>query len=468
MKRHANRKKFISLCILAVVGVLLFGVQPATAQSCITEKAGRSLTCTANDVRIAKADNIRNLDGTTLASCISGQYFSFIADFHLVLSASARYDIGLWFATDGGGADGALSGTCSVNMITPLNNDPIPLGSSTSVNLDNDTCRDITTANGWGPPNGGVVTVRVNNVLCQDTDGNGNLNLPNCTSWSQNSGVVCNTPQDTVPGSPSKCNCDAGFNVPIHVDTPTGRATKTVSPAALPEPGGEFTYSISFTNTSQFVSVTLDRICDDQYGTIVWNAGPVCAPGSLGIITSTTCAVPQTLAVGANYSCSFKANFNSSTAPASLTDTVTFFGHDSNTTPKPIQKSASETASITDVPPDGTVTKSLDGLLCAVVRYKVKVTNNKPSADTLTLSALSDDQFGSITSVHDDVVGTSCSVPRSVGATPYECTFDAYFCGGSHTNKVTATLNDNDSNTAQPAESNSLTINVGATLQVAP
>ena len=74
----------------------------------------------------------------------------------------------------------------------------------------------------------------------------------------------------------------------------------------------------------------------------------------------------------------------------------------------------------------------------------------------------SDSGFGSITSVHDNVLATTCSVPQSVDATPYECTFDAYFYGGSHTNTVTATAGDNDGNTTQPTSS-SLTVNVGAT-----
>jgi hypothetical protein len=60
------------------------------------------------------------------------------------------------------------------------------------------------------------------------------------------------------------------------------------------------------------------------------------------------------------------------------------------------------------------------------------------------------------------VVATTCSVTQSVGATPYECTFDAYFCGASHTNTITATASDNDGSTTQPT-SDSLTVNVGAT-----
>src|SRR5438309_9483173 len=132
----------------------------------------------------------------------------------------------------------------------------LALGSAVAANRDGDACRDINTANGWGPPNGRVVTVRVDNVSCVDTDNDGKLNLPNCTSWSQNTGGVCNVPNDTVPGSPSKCSCDITFNLPILVETGTIQVTKDSSSASLPEPGGEFTFTVGVINTAQFTSVT--------------------------------------------------------------------------------------------------------------------------------------------------------------------------------------------------------------------
>jgi hypothetical protein len=285
---------------------------------------------------------------------------------------------------------------------------------------------------------------------------------------------VCLNPNDTVPGSPSKCHCDQAFTVPILVDRGQGGATKTATPLSLPEPGGEFTFDIGFKNTSQFVNVTLDRICDDKYGTIAYSAGPACPAGTLGTINSTTCVLPApALVPNATFSCSFTANFfpangvTSASAPASSTDTVTFYGHDSNPTPNAVQSSASATVKVTDVAPAGIITKSLDSLRCALVRYKVKAENNNPTVDTLLLTALTDSGFGDITAVQGDVKATTCVLPQGgqpVGSTPYECTFDAYFCGGSHTNSITATWHDNDGNETTPT-SNSLTVNVGAQQQ---
>ena len=469
-KRKWARLGICSLFLGALVlGGLLLGAQPASAQTCI-QQGTKSLVCTANDIQVAFANNIRDTSGNPLGQCTSGDTFSFIADFHVTTTASTRYDIGLYFATDGDpNGDRARTGTCSANIITPLHTDTaspgiVTLGSADGVNKDGDTCRDVTTDAGWGKPNGKVVTVRVDNVLCQ-AGSNGFLSLPNCTSWSQNTGGVCSTATDALPGSPSKCSCDIGFTVPIFVETGSIQVTKDSSPASLPESGGEFTFTVQVANTAQSTSLTLDRICDDQHGTIVNNTGTACAAGALGSINSTTCSVPQTLAAGASYSCEFKANVNSNT-PLSVTDVVSVFGHDQNN--KPVTGSDSAQVAISNVAPTATVVKSLVDLACADVNYRVRV-NNTDTAESLHLTALSDSGFGSITSVHDNVLATTCSVPQDIAAGGnYECDFRAHFCGGSHTDTVTATLNDDDGSTPISPQSNSLQVDVSAVLHPQP
>jgi len=442
-------------------GALLIAAQPVSAQTCIQDKFGKSLVCTANDVRIAGAGNIRDISGSPLTKCISGQTFSFIADFTVVTGATSRYDIGLWFATDGDpNHDGARSGVCSANIITPPHTDPaapqlVTLGSADYLKIDSDACGDISTAH-----NNQVIAVRVDNVACVDTDGDGKLNLPNCTSWSQNGSVACNTSDNTVPGSPSKCSCDSTFNLPIFVETGSISVTKDSSPASRPEPGGEFTFGVGVINLAQFTTITVDRICDDQFGEIAKVAAALACPtGTLGSKTGTTCSVPTTVNAGSNYSCTFTANVTSNT-PTTVTDVVTVSGRDQNNVA--VSGSDSAQAEITNVAPSATVVKSLIGLECSDVNYRIRV-NNTDTAESLTLSALSDSGFGSITSVHNSVLATTCSVPQTIAASGnYECTFRAHFCGGSHTNTVTATLNDDDGSTAITPQSNSLTVNVNA------
>src|SRR5207253_1318956 len=126
-------------------------------------------------------------------------------------------------------------------------------------------------------PPGEVVTVEVDNVLCQAAIGTNQLKLPNCTSWQQPGSVtLCQIAGTTgtqaisqpLPGSPSKCNCAPGFTVPITVQTGGISVKKTANPTSLPEPGGSVTYTVAITNTSNVGGVTINQICDNQFGNI--------------------------------------------------------------------------------------------------------------------------------------------------------------------------------------------------------
>src|SRR5207249_5024969 len=80
------------------------------------------------------------------------------------------------------------------------------------------------------------------------------------------------------------------------------------------------------------------------------------------------------------------------------------------------------TVTIKDVLPTAAVTKTLDSLQCAAVRYQVKV-DNTDTVESLTLTALTDDKVAgssnppnsSITTVHDDVLGTTCGQTTGIG-----------------------------------------------------
>jgi hypothetical protein len=120
--------------------------------------------------------------------------------------------------------------------------------------------------------------------------------------------------------------------------------------------------------------------------------------------------------------------------------------------------------------PTAKVTKTFDSLQCSTVRYAVKV-ENLDTAESLTLTALNDDKVGGngdLTSLHNNVLGTTCGVTgpglgtmsglTGSGALStiavsgnYSCKFDAKTCTtGQQTDVVTATLNDNDGNTITP------------------
>ncbi|MCA1684071.1 MAG: hypothetical protein LC708_02960, partial [Actinobacteria bacterium] len=87
---------------------------------------------------------------------------------------------------------------------------------------------------------------------------------------------------------------------------PSITVVKTVTPGSLPEPGGTFTFSVTVNNTSTQV-LTLTSLVDDIYGDLNGKG---------------TCSVPQTLAVGGSYTCTFPGDFTGR-AGDSQTDTVT-------------------------------------------------------------------------------------------------------------------------------------------------
>lgn len=425
--------------------------QDVTGGTCMQDVTPFHLNCTANDISIANATNIRDLSGNPISTCVEGSTFSFRADFHVLRSGNGiDYDVGTYFGI--GGQGNALAGACGVNVLTPF--DPVTgLGSHDFVQLDPspDVCGDIDSAH-----NPQIVTVQIDNVVCKAGAG-GKLSLPNCTSWRQSgSNQTCTGAKDAFPGTASKCNCDAGATVDILVEHGSLVVTKTATPTSLLEPGGTFTFPVSATNTATFTPVTLDRVCDDRYGTV---AGVGCPAGTLGAVNSTDCTVPQTLAPGASYACSFSGDFTSQD-PATDTDTVTFSGVDANG--GPVSASASATVAITDVPPSAVATKAFASGLCATVAINASVFNPNPS-DALTLLALNDSHFGDLMTAHDDVLATTCATTSIPVGGSSNCTFDAKFCGLSETDTFTATLTDGEGNTFT-IQSNPLTINVGFTV----
>jgi hypothetical protein len=319
-----------------------------------------------------------------------------------------------------------------------------------------DNCGDITTSD-----NNQVITVEVDNVKCQAAAGTNQLALPDCTSWQQPGGTIqCVSPAPdypwvpaAIPGAPSKCSCNAGFTVPIQVQSPGMAVTKTANPSSLSDPGGPVTYTVAVKNSSNFGTVTVNQICDDQYGNIataVTNpVQPPCAAGKTGKAASVTCTLPQTIAQGSTYTCTFSGNV----PEQGLTDTVTVNAIAQNGT-TPVLGTASATVTVSEEPATATTVKTSASAIptsgCATVRYGVQVGNTSASTsdETESLSALTDSTYGDITQVQGNILGTTCGVAAGTGtlsgsagagALPttiavggnYSCQFDAKFCGNT-------------------------------------
>jgi hypothetical protein len=482
----------ILICTLLAMAIL---APPASAQTCLQDTYGKNVVCTANDVRIAAITAAHNLDGTVIQTCNIGDRISFVATAQVVVgSTSSRSNLGMYFAEDNqagtGGKDGggALTGSCYRDIIPPghpsLNafctaaNTPFSfctgngLGNSTqTLGSNNYTTLDPAPDN-CGDGNAGStqsVDVLVQNVKCEPTSlTDPHLRLPNCISWQvPGQTIQCQSQPQTfpwvpaaIPGTPSKCNCGV-LSVPIIVQQAAITATKTANPTSQSgTDGGPVDYTVVVKNTSNQGPVTINQLCDDKYGNITTAAGNACAAGSLcsspnnvagtTCATNVTCPLPATLAnPNDTVTCTFTGQIPEN---SSITDTVTANAVDQ--AGHPLSTTASATASAGDAPASATLTKTASGAVagCATVRYGAKVHNSSGGDETVNLTALSDNAFGSITSTHGDshtnnsVVGTTCGVANGAGTLTgtagagsfpqtlavggdYSCQFDGVICG---------------------------------------
>ncbi len=210
--------------------------------------------------------------------------------------------------------------------------------------------------------------------------------------------------------------------------------TKTASPLTLPEPGGDFTFSLVVSNES-VEPVELLSLDDDVYGDITL---------VVGAISATDCTLPQTIPVGGSYGCSFTGAF-SGNAGDSQTDVVTAVAQDDEQ--NETQATDDAFVELTPVPPVISVTKTPNRTQLIVpggdVTFTITVTNES-TFEPVTLDALSDSVFGDL-----DGRG-SCLADGSVMLQPgqtYTCRFVGEVTGGAgstHRNTVTATASDDD------------------------
>ncbi len=426
----------------------------------------QTLTCTANDVRVARATNIdvtsggscEVVNGVKKCSCSQGGNVTFTADYEVLLTAQARYDIGIYFGVDGDpNGDGALSGTCKLTTLDNTN-------STNFINLDptltpaskaqpNDVCGDIDSAHN-------PQLLHLTLTAACEPGPDGKLKLPNCTSWRESgANETCDEASDAFPGAPSKCNCEPGFEVDIFVETATIEVTKTATTLTVPETGGNVTYSVAVKNLAQQASLTLDTLTDNLYGDVT-------TTGHDGI-TATTCTL-ATIVAQETYSCSFTVSVPAGDKGQTIVDTVTACGTDSFQHTD-LCDDDDATVTYADVEEAPELTKTVSALNCAIeATYQVVVTN-KSSQDTLTLNSLNDNKFGVITSTHvagsgfEQVTETDCSVPKTINPSGnYSCSFKGIInsCSLSHSNTVTGGATDDDGASYSPTGSATVTIDV--------
>ena len=422
------------------------------------------LNCTANDIRISGV--AEDAEGNPLVnpgSCIEGTEFTLEATFEIDVTANARYDGGFLFRIDGEGTargEGTdASGLCSLSALDPS----IP----PALELDGDTCGDL---------NSGVyaVTFTIPGVECvgvadPENPGQKILRLPNCTSWHSNQGTSCSIGDafSFDPDTKSKCVCDDDFTVPVIVETASLTVVKNASPTSVPETGGTVTYSVQVTNEAEFVSVELTTLSDDIYGDIGAPGCDEAAPPCNANITDNTCDELVGVVLGPmdTENCSFKAVVSGNSGDT-VTDVVEVCGDQTNTGAA-ICGDDPAAVTVSDVPADPALAKTAQSASCTVdVTYQVVVSNNSVAEDTLTVDSLTDDKFGDITSVHGNVLSTTCATGGTIAkGANYTCSFVGRIdtgggaCSIDHTDTVTGGVSDDDGGSYSPMDSATVQVN---------
>ncbi len=307
------------------------------------------------------------------------------------------------------------------------------------------------------PEPGGSVqfTVRIDNTSNVDTvtintlddDVHGNLHTQG----------TCTVPQTIIPGSFYQCTFFAnvtGNAGDFEIDTVTAtgvdddgdpvsgfddarvditdlpasmQVTKTANPTFVQEPGGTVVFTVRIDNTSQADSITISSLLDNIHGDLNGQGG---------------CSVPQTIAAGGFYQCTFSATVSGNAGDIE-TDIVTATGTDDDG--NPISDSDDATVDIIGVGSSIQVTKTANPTSVpepgGPVNFTVRI-DNTSSVDTVTINTLVDDIHGNLNGA-----GT-CSVPQTIlPGNIYQCNFTATVSGNagdSETDVVTATGVDDD------------------------
>ena len=447
------------------------------------------LNCTANDIRLSQAVRawieLPNNGGTS-NSCIEGSTIGKLyATFDVAVTANARYDAGFFFRIDGGPnarGDGTTAlGRCAVSSLNP-NTQP-------GLNLDGDASGDLnsgTYAYNLDSGNGGV-TFLFRDVACVKAPGSNPavLRLPNCTSWHSNIGTVASgeTALSFRPDTKSKCVCDDTFTLPISVETFTVGVDKSATPTEVGTGGGDVTYTVVVQNQSNYTEIEVTGIVDDHdindggaAGYVALPNGSDCAQWLSGTSGDATRGDLR-IAPQASKSCTFTVRAPAKAAGSTLTDRVKVSSR--RTADASALADQTDTATVNyETLPTPTLTKAVTSRDCLVeATYSVTVSN--PSTRSITVSALHDDKFGDIKTVHaagngfEEVKSTTCDNLSVIGGlSSGSCSFVGVIadrdCTVNHTNTVTATATTQLGSPISPSPSGSATVYIDTTPATAP
>ena len=222
---------------------------------------------------------------------------------------------------------------------------------------------------------------------------------------------------------------------------PTIAVLKTANPTSVPETGGSVTFTYRVTNTSD-EDVTITALGDNKFDPLAGDAD--CQVGTV-LAPDAWCEFTAVHVISGDFGGPNHVNVFTATA------------EDDEQNPATDDDDA--TVTFTDVLPDITVTKTANPTSVPEtggnVTFTYVVTNNSTEAATIT--ALSDDKFGTLDGDAD------CKVNTVLAGNGGSCSFQAVFAvpagdfPGSHVDVFTATARDDDNNTDTATDNETVT-----------
>ncbi len=304
-----------------------------------------------------------------------------------------------------------------------------------------------------------------------DLDGKGSCDVPqtiaagssySCELSGDVSGDAGDTHVNTVTASGTDDDGDAvsdddDATVTLTDVMPAISVEKIADPTSVAEPGGDVGYTVKVANGSQVEALHLTSLMDDKFGDLDGKG---------------TCDVPQSIAVGGSYTCTFTEHV-SGNAGSTHVNTVTATGSDDDQ--NEVSANDDATVAFTNVSPTVDVTK--DANVESVnepggdVIFTATVWNT--SHEDVSLTSLVDSVYGNldkndagnhswVSSLCDTGTTLSATDGTKGGADTYACTFVGAVKGegpATHQNEVTAVITDDEGDTATDKDTATVAIN---------
>ncbi|USD62369.1 hypothetical protein J4N45_23640 [Vibrio sp. SCSIO 43140] len=447
------------------------------------------LNCTANDVEIT------NVVPVGISECTPGQVVSFDADVTIRTNAKERYDTTFYLPLTPQSPQVVQGGAENCSLILPK---PADSGADQDVNIDGDQCGDIAKT---GTGDQYVLVKERINMLCVDNDQDGRADFTYCAAWDNIERNNCtvddsNFSSGQIPNTKSKCNCDT-FNIDLFIRPEPPTINKSlVSAASVAEPGGQFDFTLNFTNPSSqsslFVKTLLDEVSvvplsgapADYSVDLLSAAGSAPTQADLDgvyLVANTCHTQNKEVAPSATFSCAFSVyikdiDLNNSTKTEVYKDVIKVGLADKNdeavgdgsSCPTWVSSQAGDNCSspidvtITNLLPKVSIVKTAD--VNAVmepggnVTYTVTVTNMSPYYDSpITLDLFSDDLFNL-----SNGTGT-CTAGGTLGVGEQAiCAYTEFIAGdfgdSEVVNTASVTISDNEGDSVSTSNSHAIAI----------